>query len=300
MTAAEKGGREFRVPALLSSVAEQMRAALRQNLIPHPGELGTGREEVIREFLRKHLPRRFGVSTGFVFDAHGMVSRQMDVVIYDAHLCPSFEAVGGKTFFPCESVVAVGEVKSRLTSTKGIHEALANLRSAKELDRSAGNRNLSLTDGTPINQTQNHLDQIFSFLLIVDRCVSEKTMRDALFYSIRDHPRHQWPNISFYLDHYLVTYCCERGVCPNPMDAYAISCLEKQPAEILLLRFYTSLARAIEVTTVSRFAYWEYLHGAEPWDALAYPFDSMPYNVHVPPHMVYRPGQPGYNEEGDG
>ncbi len=106
---------EFRVSELLKSVAEQMRVALRQKLIPHPGELGTGREEVVRDFLRKHLPKRFGVSTGFVFDAQGKVSRQIDVVVYDAYLCPSFETVGGKMFFPCESVVAVGEAKSQLS-----------------------------------------------------------------------------------------------------------------------------------------------------------------------------------------
>jgi hypothetical protein len=288
---------EFRVPDLLKSVAEQMRATLRQSLIPHPGELGTGREEVIRDFLRRHLPRRFGVSTGFVFDAHGKVSRQVDVVIYDAYLCPSFEAIGGKMFFPCESVVAVGEAKSYLKSFKKVGEAFENLRSVKELDRSAGSQNLSIIDGQPIDQRHNHLDQVFAFLIITDQCVSEKTMREAFFYYNRDYPRYQWINLCYYFDRYLITYCCENGVCPNPMDAYAISCIDKQPAEILLLRFYKILARAIEVTNVSQFAYWEYLKGSESWEASSYSFEGMmPYDVYVPPHMSHRPGEPGYEE----
>jgi hypothetical protein len=288
---------EFHVHDLIKSVAEQMRIALRQKLVPHPGELGTGREEVIRDFLRQHLPKRFGVSTGFVFDAHGKVSHQIDVIIYDAYSCPAFEAVGGKMFFPCESVVAVGEVKSQLTSTKKVSEAFDNLRSVKELDRSAGSQNISIRDSHPIDQKHNHLDQVFTFLFVIDKCLSANNMREALFYYNRDYPRCQWLNLCYNFDQYLITYCCEDGVCPNPMDASAISCIEKQAPEILLLRFYKLLARAIEVTSVSKFAYWQYLNASEDWEAFAYSFDSMmPYDVWVPPHMTHRPGENGYQE----
>lgn len=287
---------EFHVQELIKNVAEQMRVALQQKLIPHPGELGTGREEIIREFLRKHLPKRFGVSTGFVFDAHGKSSLQMDIVIYDVYLCPSFEAVGGKTFFPCEAVVAVGQVKSQLTSRKSVIESFDNLRSVKELDRSAGNQNLSLRTQERIDQQKHHLDQIFAFLFVIDRCVVEKTMREALFYYIRDYPRHYWPNLLYYFDHYLITYGCNNGICPNPMDAYAITSMDEHSPEFLLLKFYSILARAIEFTNVSRFAYWQYLNNAQPWEANAYPFDSMPSNVHIPPHMFFRPGDPNYKE----
>ena len=288
---------EFRVHELLESVARQMRIALQQKLVPHPGELGTGREEVIRDFLRRHLPKRFGVSTGFVFDADGRVSRQIDIVIYDAYYCPAFEAVGGKMFFPCESVVAVGEAKSHLTSVKKVSEAFDNLRSVKELDRSAGSKNISIKDDHLIDQRHNHLDQVFTFLIVTDKCVSTKSMREALFYYNRDYPRCQWLNLCYYFDQYLLTYCCEGGVCPNPMDAFAISCIESQAPEILLLRFYKMLARAIEVTSTSKFAYWQYLNASEDWEAFAYSFDGMmPYDVWVPPHMTYRPGETGYQE----
>jgi hypothetical protein len=288
---------EFHLPELLKSVIEQMRIALKQRLIPHPGELGTGREEVIRDLLRKYLPKKFGVSTGFVFDTHGKVSRQIDIVIYKAHSCPLFEAAGGKKFFPCESVVAVGEAKSCLTSSKKVEEAFENLRSVKELDRSAGRTNISIKDRQLIDQQNNHLDQIFAFLFITDQCVVDKTMREAFFYFNRNHPRYQWINLCYYFDHYLVTYCCENGVCPNPMDAYAISCINNQPPEILFLRFYKILARAIQVTNVSHFSYWEYLQGSTSWEAFSYPFEQMmPYDTYVPPHMAHRPGEIGYQD----
>jgi hypothetical protein len=79
-----------------------MWASFSERLIPHPQEFGTNREEVVREFLSLHLPKRLGVSTGFVFDSSGAVSKQMDVVIYDCNDCPRFETVGGKYFFPAK------------------------------------------------------------------------------------------------------------------------------------------------------------------------------------------------------
>lgn len=280
----------FKIPDLLESVSEQMGAALRQNLIPHPGELGTGREEVIRDFLRRHLPRRFGVSTGFVFDVYGHISKQVDVVIFDNLRSPVFEAVGGKQFFPCESVVCAAEVKSVLTSKRDIHKAFENIRSVKELDRSANGENFSRDNGEPIDPRTNHLDQIFTFLFVIDKCASEEVMRMTLFEYLCKYERHLWPNLCFYYDHYLLTYCCEHGVCPNPMDAYAISSAPNASKGSLLLTFYRLLARAIEVTSVSSFSYWKYLDGPEGFkDAYAYPFTGAPVKGKLPEHILNRP-----------
>lgn len=278
----------FSIPNLLHSVATQMRAALRQNLIPHPGELGTGREEVIRDFLRRHLPKRFGVSTGFVFDVHGNVSRQIDVIIYDAFICPSFEAVGGKLFFPCEAVVCVGEVKSTLNSKRDIHKAFNNILSVRTLDRSAGGKNYAHPDGESINQTTNYLDQIFTFIFVIDHCVREETMRECIFEYIYQNERHLWLNICFFFDHFLLTYCCEGGICPNPMDALAITSMRDLPSEILLARFYLMIARAIEVTTVSSFSYWDYLPDSSDWEADAYYLDEHSTTTILPDHILNR------------
>src|SRR6185436_19826719 len=133
--------RQFTVPRLIANVAERMWASFSERLIPNALEFGTNREEIVREFLSLHLPKRFGVSTGFVFDSNGAISKQMDIVIYDCNDCPRFETVGGKYFFPCEAVVAVGQVKSRLNSKSEFLESLENLKSAKVLNRSADEEN---------------------------------------------------------------------------------------------------------------------------------------------------------------
>ena len=279
--------KNFTVPELLQSVAAQMRAALHESLIPHPGELGTGREEVLRQFLRKYLPQRFGVSTGFVVDSSGNVSKQIDVIIYDALLTPKFEAVGGKIFHPCESVVCVGEVKSVLTSHKDFNGALENLRSVKELDRSGGGVNESIRTGAVIDQTANHLDQIFSFLFVIGRCMKEERLREAWFKHLCANERHLWPNLFFNFDHYLITHCCRYGVCPNPMDSTGISSITDRPKDELLLRFYRHVSLAVEATNVSRFSFLAYLdrEGSEEGDV--YPYEGAPAGIvdALPPHM---------------
>jgi hypothetical protein len=270
-----------------------MGTALKQNLIPHSGELGTGREEIIREFLRKYLPKKFGVSTGFVFDAKGNISKQVDIIIYDNTNNPVFEVAGGKQFFPCESVVCVGEIKSSLTSKQEIHKAFENIRSVRVLDRSGNGENFALGFGIPINTQTNHLDQIFSFLFVIDRCVSEDTMRKTLFEYIWENERHLWVNLCFYYEHYLLTYCCENGICPNPMDAYAIASVPNAAPGYLLLTFYRLLARAINVTSVSSFSYWEYLNGREDYkDTYVYAFEDAPVEGKLPDHLLNRPKKP--------
>lgn len=248
----------FDVGSLLRSYGEQMRASLTENLVPHAGELGADREEVVREFFRKYLQPRFGVSTGFVFDSEGNVSQQVDVIIFDAGAAPRFETVGGRMFFPCECVVSVGQVKSVLGSKHETRGALDNLRSVKVLNRGAGGESQSLRDGHFLDPVTNHLDQIFTFLIITGRVLKMDTMQACLSEYLRDNPRHLWPNACLAFDKYLLSYFCDDGVCPNPLHALGFSAsTEECSKEELLLRFYTMVARATAATHVSAFPYWD-------------------------------------------
>lgn len=95
---------KFSLEDMLTCAGKRMREDLAQRMVAHPGELGVGREEVIRRFLRSYLPLRFDISTGFVFDSKGYVSKQLDIIIANALVCPRFETAGGIRFYPCESV----------------------------------------------------------------------------------------------------------------------------------------------------------------------------------------------------
>lgn len=260
-----KGG--FRLHDLLSSAAGRMRADLAQQLVAHPGEQGKDREEVVRTFLRSNLPKRYEVSTGFVFDAAGRVSEQIDVVIADALVCPVFETAGGVRFFPCEAVVAVGQVKSSMTSESVMRAALENLESVKRLDRSAGGHAHDEVSRQQINQLKDHTHQIFTFLFVTGRTLAKDTATLQLMEFVIERNPDVWPNVVIAPEKYLLTYCCDNGVCPNPLHARGVACKEGGKDGDLVMRFYLLLAKAINVTAVARLPYHRYLLHMGDWNA---------------------------------
>jgi hypothetical protein len=238
-----------------------MWTALNEQLVPHPGERGRDREAVVRDFLGQYLPDRVGVSTGFVFDCQGGISQQADVVIYDRLHSPTFPSSGGTRFFPCESVLCVGQVKSNLNSRAELASALENIKSVKALDRSAGGTNQDSTSGRMIVPAENHLDQIFGFVFAAKSDLSSPTIREVFEASVAKSQRHLWPNLIFAFDRCLLTFGCPDGVCPNPMHALGIAEIVDSPPADLLLSFFLKIAMAVQVTSLGGFAYADYL-----WD----------------------------------
>lgn len=263
--AAPKG--EFRLRDLLASNAERMRVQLELQLIDHPGELGRDREKVIRSFLRKHLSKRYIVSTGFVFDATGRVSDQIDVIIADALVCPVFKTAGGVRFFPCEAVVAAGQVKSSMTSESVMREALENLETVKDLDRSAGGHSHAEDSDDPLDQLFNHKHQIFTFLFVTGRTLVRETAQQRLMEFVIERSADLWPNVVIAPNKYLLTYCCEFGVCANPLHAYGVAGKDNDKEADLVMRFYLLLAQAINVTAVAILPYHRYLQHLRQWNA---------------------------------
>jgi hypothetical protein len=81
--------------------------------VDHRQSAGEAREHALIELLRKNLPSRVGVEQGgFLIGAHGNESAEMDVAICDGSLGIVFNATEGEKYFPCETVIAVGEVKT--------------------------------------------------------------------------------------------------------------------------------------------------------------------------------------------
>lgn len=251
---------------MLTNAGKRMRQDLEERIVAHPGELGVGREEIIRRFLRSYLSARFEISTGFVFDSGGNVSKQLDIIIANAFVCPRFETVGGIRYYPCEAVVAVGQVKSSLTSDASLQSALANLESVKELDRSANGRAFDAERQEEIDPVNNHLHQIFTFLFICGKAMKDSTMHTVYMDRVLATAPHVWTNIILALDQYLITFHCHDGVCPNPMDARGIALQRALPEDELLMRFYLLLGQAIEVTRVASLPHWEYLSAAKLWN----------------------------------
>lgn len=85
--------------------------------VQHQGDKGENREEILREFLTKHLPKRYGVAKGEIITREGTHSHSADIIIYDADNAPLLYS--GKTaVIPIESVYGIIEVKSTLSKAE--------------------------------------------------------------------------------------------------------------------------------------------------------------------------------------
>jgi hypothetical protein len=85
--------------------------------IQHQGDKGENREEILREFLSRHLPKRYGVAKGEIITRDGTHSHSADIIIYDAANAPLLYS--GKTaVIPIEGVYGIIEVKSTLSKSE--------------------------------------------------------------------------------------------------------------------------------------------------------------------------------------
>ena len=84
------------------------------------GQVGSAREVPTRKKLEQLLPRGIAVGSGFVIDSFGTTSQQIDVVLYERDLCPVYSINDDPetTYYPCEGVIAVGEIKSEMSSNE--------------------------------------------------------------------------------------------------------------------------------------------------------------------------------------
>ena len=96
------------------------------------GRRGEEAEALVRAFLGGLLPRRFGVGEGFLIDAEDQVSKQTDVVIYDAFNSPVYRYAERGSIFPADNVASVVEVKSRLDGRE-FERGFENIKAAKSL-----------------------------------------------------------------------------------------------------------------------------------------------------------------------
>lgn len=83
------------------------------DVLDHPGELGTAREDVLRDALREGLPQRYVLGRGVVMGADNIQSTQQDILMYDGANYPVFSYVSGKMLVP-ESLFGSISVKSEL------------------------------------------------------------------------------------------------------------------------------------------------------------------------------------------
>ena len=101
-----------------------------------PSTVGAAAEQPVRDQLEQILPRGIGVGEGFVIDSYGGTSHQQDVVLYERDICPVFSinSTPQTTYYPCEGVIGIGEIKSSLDGNS-LRNAFQKVASVKRLRR---------------------------------------------------------------------------------------------------------------------------------------------------------------------
>lgn len=148
----------------------------------HTCAVGSGREKALMNKLKSILPHGVGVGSGFVIDSFGNTSSQCDLIIYEEEFALKFIINNDDTYayYNCESVIAVGEIKSD-ASIADIEDSFKKLKKIRELIRYRENDNrfrcyLSKlvacgADSEKYEPNEKNTDQIFTFVL----CKSLKT-----------------------------------------------------------------------------------------------------------------------------
>ncbi len=80
----------------------------------HPVAKGNAREHGWRKMFRRFLPDRFGVKSGFIIDSKGLLSEQIDCIIYRKDTGIELYSVGQETVIPAEAVFAAFEIKPQI------------------------------------------------------------------------------------------------------------------------------------------------------------------------------------------
>lgn len=118
---------------IFSQAAKKLRQDFEElSTVPHNQLKGGQAEKLVRSFLRAHIPKRFDVGSGFIIDRFDNISRQTDLIIYDAQNCPVYRASEEAGIFPNQNVAGLVEVKSKLDRDR-LLEAIENIRDAKRL-----------------------------------------------------------------------------------------------------------------------------------------------------------------------
>lgn len=274
MASNEFNGREY-----VQSVARQLVVEFQEaGKAGHPVLIGTARETPARVKFVKLLPGNIAVGSGIVMDSFGGKSKQQDIVIYERDICPVFSIndTPEATFYPVESVVAVGEVKSTLDKAT-IADSFAKIASVKALKRIVETESnvLGLPATVPfrsygerrsmqgVEEEQyspvRSLDQVFGFVLAGDFGLKSDTAFEHAVTEASGRSADQAPNVIVSLANGHISWLKaeNNSLCRSAMEGdvlvYSDSAGQAFPWLIHLLKIYIDHGRTVDAKHLRRY-----------------------------------------------
>lgn len=199
----------FNVNEYVNSLGEELVLAFNKSkLATHTVANGSSKEKSVINKLKDILPKGIDVGKGFVYDSFGNVSNQCDIVIYEKDFCIklSLNSDDENCYYNCESVIAVGEIKSCIAS-KELLDCCKKFINLNKLKRYVNNHNRSSNRQYMSKMALSHsfnndelertpFDRIYKFILcekinlsfekIVEIIDSNITSKDEMFNTLLD------------------------------------------------------------------------------------------------------------------
>ncbi|MGE0830360.1 MAG: DUF6602 domain-containing protein [Hyphomonadaceae bacterium] len=143
----------FDLQRLMEGTIRQLRAEADcfTKLTSHPGEKGRLNESHLVRVMRRYLPQKFSLGTGFVVSGGATIrqSRQCDIIIYDGATNAPFYASDAWQIYPIEMVYGIVEVKTAI-SLKEIRDAFEKCILLREMSGEESNPNKAYIRQRPI------------------------------------------------------------------------------------------------------------------------------------------------------
>lgn len=190
------------VAGLFTDAAKLLRAQFEytRSSQPHAGSKGQAVEGILKDFLNAHLPRRFHATTGIVIDYDNSLSRQTDVIVYDALSSPIYQASEVSQIIPADSVAAAIQVKTSLDK-ETLREAYVNIASVKGLKKRPASDIDRPPTGSPAT-TVATLGIVFAF----DSSTTVETLAENVVELNKEYASKLWPDMIVVLDKGVITY----------------------------------------------------------------------------------------------
>jgi len=114
--------------------------------IEHRGEKGAAAEQEVFSLIRSFLPNEYGMSTGFIIyhenedfiysntSPNPKLTKQLDIIIYDAMKCSPLIRLGSCDIIPIEAVYGYIEIKGCLYKSN-IHDLVVDSNNLRKLKR---------------------------------------------------------------------------------------------------------------------------------------------------------------------
>lgn len=242
-----------------------------------PGLVGSAREHPARTQLEKMMPPSVAIGSGLLIDSYGGVSRQQDIVMFERDYCPTFSIneTPEATYYPIETTIAVGEVKSSL-DTASLTDAFEKIVSAKKLRRFAlatndfyetavsyrkytSSTSFAASVENQFDQHEKDADQIYGFILCGQFALKPESMVQLACRLWKQYPQSVCPNVIISLsDGFVQPYSSsQKQLALSMIGAEGIAmCNEPEKAFPHLVRRLNAIVRmgrTVDLTSLSRY-----------------------------------------------